>query len=135
MSKLVNRILSKDGELLAYVIRANFSSDLTSFITPPEHSFQVGLVVHPVGGQIQSHFHRTIKRQLDNTSEVLIVREGRCEIDIFDNDRNLVTNTELHPSDVMVMVSGGHGFRMLEDTVLLEIKQGPYLGIEEKERF
>ena len=135
MSELVNRVRSEDGELLAYVVRASFSTAITSFITPPEHSFQVGFVAYPVGGEIQSHCNRTIKRSISNTSEVLIVREGRCEIDIFDNDRKLAATLELQPGDVMVMVAGGHGFRMLENTVLLEIKQGPYLGIEEKERF
>ena len=135
MSKLIDRIHSKDGELLAYVIRASFSSDITSFITPPEQSFQVGLVVYPAGGKIQSHFHRTIQRNLSNTSEVLVVREGRCKIDVFDNARQLVATLELQQGDVMVMVAGGHGFQMIEDTVLLEIKQGPYFGLEEKERF
>lgn len=135
MSKLINRICTINGELLAYVIRATFSSDITSFVTPPEQSFQVGLVVYPEGGEIRSHFHRKIERSLSNTSEVLVVREGRCEIDIFDNQQELVATMELQTGDVMVMVSGGHGFRMLEDTVMLEIKQGPYLGIEEKQRF
>lgn len=135
MSNLINRVCTINGELLAYVIRATFSSDITSFFTPPEQSFQVGLVVYPEGGEIQSHFHRTIERSLSNTSEVLVVREGRCEIDIFDNQQELVATMELQTGDVMVMVSGGHGFRMLEDTVMLEIKQGPYLGIEEKQRF
>ena len=135
MSQQVNHVLSKDGELLAYVIRSSFSSNVTSFITPPEQSFQVGFVVYPEGGEIRNHSHRAIERHISNTSEVLVIRKGRCEIDIFDNDRKLVSSLELKTGDVMVMVSGGHGFRMLEDTVLLEIKQGPYLGIEEKERF
>ena len=135
MPEFIHRVRAQDGALLAYIIRAEFSTDITSFITPPEHNFQVGLVVHPQGGEIQSHFHRTIDRHISNTSEVLVVRKGRCEIDVFDSEQRLVETLQMTPGDVMVMVAGGHGFRMLEDTVLLEIKQGPYIGIEEKERF
>jgi hypothetical protein len=56
-------------------------------------------------------------------------------MDIYDDDRRLVATRELRKGDIMLMVGGGHGFRMLEDTVLLEVKQGPYTGLDEKERF
>ncbi len=79
--------------------------------------------------------HRPLKRTLVGTSEVLYLRQGRCEIDIFNNDRELVATRELRVGDLMLMVDGGHGFRMLEDSVFLEIKQGPYKGDDEKEHF
>ena len=135
MSNFIHHVRAEDGTLLAYLIRVDFSNEITSFITPPEHNFQVGLVVRPKGGEIQSHFHRKIERHISNTSEVLVLRKGHCEIDVFDDQQRLVETLRFSPGDVMVMVSGGHGFRMLEDTVLLEIKQGPYIGIEEKEHF
>jgi hypothetical protein len=69
------------------------------------------------------------------TQEVIIVRSGRCEIDLYDSDRRHVATRELDTGDVIIIASGGHGFRMLEDTVLLEVKQGPYTGLDEKERF
>lgn len=135
MPEFIHYVCAQDGALLAYIVRVEFTTDITSFITPPEHNFQVGFVVHPQGGEIQSHFHRTIDRHISNTSEVLVVRKGCCEIDVFDEQQRMVKTLQLNPGDVMVMVSGGHGFRMLKDTVLLEIKQGPYIGIEEKKRF
>ncbi len=135
MPEFIHYVCAQDGALLAYIVRVEFTTDITSFITPPEHNFQVGFVVHPQGGEIQSHFHRTIDRHISNTSEVLVVRKGCCEIDVSDEQQRLVETLQLNPGDVMVMVSGGHGFRMLKDTVLLEIKQGPYIGIEEKKRF
>lgn len=56
-------------------------------------------------------------------------------MDIYNDDQVLVATRELRAGDVMLMVGGGHGFRILEDTVFLEIKQGPYIGLDEKERF
>jgi len=79
--------------------------------------------------------HLPQERHLIGTSEVLVVKSGRCLVDVYNDDKVLVDTQELRTGDVLLMVGGGHGFRMLEDTVFLEIKQGPYLGMEEKERF
>jgi uncharacterized protein with PhoU and TrkA domain len=65
----------------------------------------------------------------------LIIRRGRCEVDIYNDDRQLIATRELREGDILLIVGGGHGFRILEDTVFLEIKQGPYTGIDEKVRF
>lgn len=129
--ELIEHILWEDKPL-AYIIRAAFQSKRTTFFTPPEFKQQVGFVVYPKGGEITRHVHRPLERHLIGTSEVLIVRSGRCEMDVYNDSRELVATRELGPGDVMLMVGGGHGFRMLEDTVLLEVKQGPYTGMDEK---
>ena len=123
------------GVPLAYIIRGKLNPTQTTFLTPPEFKQQVGFIVYPAGGEIQRHVHRSLERHLVGTSEVLIVRRGRCEIDIYNDERELVATRELGRGDIMLMVGGGHGFRMLEDTVFLEVKQGPYTGLDEKERF
>lgn len=120
---------------LAYIIRAEMAPEKTTFLTPSELNLQVGFVVYPAGGEVARHLHRPLERHIVGTSEVLVVKEGRCQMDIYDDDRRLVATRELRKGDIMLMVGGGHGFRMLEDTVLLEIKQGPYTGLDEKERF
>ena len=120
---------------LCYLIHASLMPEKTTFLTPHEFKQQVGFVVYPAGGEIQRHVHVALERHLVGTSEVLVLRKGRCLIDIYSDARELVATRELVTGDIMLMVGGGHGFRMLEDTVFLEVKQGPYTGIEEKERF
>jgi hypothetical protein len=134
-SDLFEKILSKRGEPLAYIISGTFVPERTTFLTPPEFKQQVGYVVYPAGGEVPRHVHRALERHLVGTSEVIVVRKGRCLLDVYDDERELVATRELHDGDVMLMVGGGHGFRMLEDTVFLEVKQGPYTGVDEKERF
>jgi mannose-6-phosphate isomerase-like protein (cupin superfamily) len=124
-----------DQKPLAYIIRGEMRPAETMFVTPPDFKQQVGFVVYPAGGIIQRHDHRPLERHLVGTAEVLVVQRGRCEIDVFNDCRELVATRELHSGDIMLMIGGGHGFRMLEDTVFLEIKQGPYTGEDEKERF
>jgi hypothetical protein len=131
---LFEKICYKDNTLV-YIIRSSFNPEITTFLTPSEFKQQVGYVVYPAGGEVERHVHLNLERQLVGTSEVLIIKKGRCLIDIYNDDRELVATRELNPGDLMLMVGGGHGFRMLEDTVFLEIKQGPYIGLEEKERF
>ncbi len=132
--ELVEHITWK-GEALAYIIRADMNPEKTKFLTPPEFNLQVGIVVHAAGGEIARHLHRPLERQIVGTNEVLVVKQGRCLIDIYNDDLELVSTREMTTGDVLLMVGGGHGFRMQEDTVFLEIKQGPYSGLDEKERF
>jgi len=134
-NSLIQERIERGGRPLAYIIRAAPMPERTTFVTPNEFKQQVGFVVYPSGGEIPRHVHRPLERHLVGTSEVLIVRRGRAEIDVYDDDKSLVATRELREGDVMLMVGGGHGFRMLEDTVFLEVKQGPYTGIDEKERF
>jgi hypothetical protein len=127
--------ITHGGFPLAYLIRHEVTSEATRFITSDDSNFQAGFVVYPAGGHVQAHVHLPVVRQVVGTSELLIVRSGRCIVDIYTDDRRLVASFEMLPGDAVLSVRGGHGFRMIEDTVLLEIKQGPYGGLAEKERF
>src|SRR5690348_2224732 len=118
--------IGRDGRVFAYVIHQGRDPHKTTFLTPDECIQQVGFVVHPAGSEVPRHTHLPIERRITGTPEVLVVRSGRCEMDVYDDDEQIVATRELRAGDVMLMQGGGHGFRMLEDTVLLEIKQGPY---------
>lgn len=120
---------------LTYIIRSGLLPDKTTFLTPSEFKQQVGFVVYPAGGEVKRHVHLPLERNLIGTSEVLILRQGHCLMDVYNDDRELVATRELRTGDLMLMVGGGHGFRMLEDTVFLEVKQGPFLPTTEKEHF
>lgn len=133
MKEVVEHI-EADGKRLGTIIRS-FHPSQTWFPTPPEYPLQVGFVVYPAGGEVARHRHRPIERHLQGTAEVILVREGRCEVDFYDSVGRIVATRELQAGDILFLVGGGHGFRMIEPTILLEVKQGPYAGLEEKERF
>lgn len=126
----------EDGtDRLAYIVRAASHPETTVFVTPPELPLQLGFIVYPADSDIPRHLHRPIQRQLAETLEVLIVRSGRTRVDFYSKFKEFVTSREVGAGDVLLLVSGGHGFHQLEDTVLVEVKQGPYTGLDEKERF
>ena len=128
-------ITTNDKVLTSIIIRADYRPPATTFITSPDLAQQVGFVVYPAGGVIKRHIHKNVDRQNTSSSEALFVREGKLEIDIYDHDQNLLATRELNAGDFVLMVSGGHGFRVLEAAILLEVKLGPYGGWQDKELF
>lgn len=124
------------GELpLAYIVRAGWNPAATEFLTPTHFGQQMGMIVYGEGQTITPHLHLPVVREVHGTSEVVIVRRGACEVDIYDQQKTLVTTRSLSLGDIVLLLNGGHGFRMTEDTVLFEVKQGPYVGMQDKERF
>jgi mannose-6-phosphate isomerase-like protein (cupin superfamily) len=132
---VIESICAEGGQVLAYVVRASAAPPHTEFLTPPDCNMQVGHVVYGAGSEIARHMHLPIERHIVGSTEVLIVQQGRCEVDVYTEQRQLIATRELGVGDMVIAVGGGHGFRVLEDLVLLEIKQGPYPGGVEKERF
>jgi hypothetical protein len=126
----------RSGDLvLAVIIPNDYEPKKSEFITPNSYKQQVGFIVYPGGGSIIPHVHHELSRELLGTSEVLFLKSGRCWVDFYLQDKTLFCSRELKSGDLLLLVNGGHGFRMIEDTVFLEIKQGPYIGEHEKERF
>lgn len=124
-----------ESRKLAYIIRGTLDPVKTTFITPNTFNLQIGFIVYPGGSEITRHTHVPVTRHIVGTSEVLLIKKGHCYVDIYNDEREKVTTRELFKDDVIAFIAGGHGFRMIDDTVIMEIKQGPYSGINEKERF
>jgi len=126
----------RDGEdILSVVIRALATIEKTTFITPDSFTQQAGFIVYPNGGEIVNHTHKPIDRHITGTPETLFVRKGKLIARFYNSGHELKGETIVTVGDVLMLVSGGHGFTALEDSILFEIKQGPYTGLEEKERF
>lgn len=115
------------------LIYAHAMPSATTFYTPGDLPLQVGQVVYPAGGQIAPHAHRASSRDIRGTTEVLLVQRGRLKLSLYAEDKTFLCSRELSKDDVIILVSGGHGFEFADDTVLLEVKQGPYLGDRDKD--
>jgi len=131
----VKETIQKNGKVLCIIIRAFPAPEATTFYTPNDLNLQVGKIVYGANTQIPRHTHRQVARQVEGTSEVIIVQKGQMIVDIYDDNKILVCSREMSEGDIVALVGGGHGFRLLKDTILLEVKQGPYSGVQEKDRF
>src|SRR4051794_24401195 len=135
MNPYIELVTSKDGQHLAYIIKAQWRPTATEFITPHSSNLQIGMIVYGKGQTIKRHAHLPIVRQVHGTNEVVSVRNGDCVVDIYDNQHCLVGSRRLTQGDIVVLIGGGHGFRINADTILFEVKQGPYTSCSDKEYF
>lgn len=131
---MIERINDSDVEL-ALIIRSSFKKDGIEFFTPGSYSQQLGYMNRPAGYVIPPHVHNPVARQVEFTKEVLFVRRGRLRVDFYSEDQDYLESTVLEAGDVILLARGGHGFEMLEPTEMIEVKQGPYAGDEDKTRF
>jgi hypothetical protein len=123
------------GQHIATIIRCNYMPEATTFLSPDGYYQQLGFVVYPSGGVVPRHLHLPLQRHLVGTPETLMIRRGRSEVELYAMDKSPLGTWVLETGDIIQLVSGGHCFKCLEETVFLEIKQGPYTGLVEKERF
>lgn len=125
-----------DGlEPIALIIRADFDADGLHFFTPDSFSQQVAYMRHPKDKVITPHVHNLVARQVLYTQEVLWVRQGKVEVNLYTSRKSFLTSRVLGAGDLILLCGGGHSFRMLEETSMIEIKQGPYSGDNDKIRF
>ncbi|MBU0495231.1 MAG: hypothetical protein KKA73_12860 [Chloroflexi bacterium] len=134
VTKGVERI-EANGTLLAIVIRADVRPDGVRFYTSDDASLQMGLLGHRTGFVAQPHIHHPMRRVIAHTMEMLHMRAGRMEVYVYDQQRQLVSTIDLAAGDTILLMAGGHGLKVTEDALILEVKQGPYLGVDDKEKF
>ena len=127
--------LKVGDQLLAVIVSHNFDRPGIHFFTPNDLSQQLAYMRHPAGKVIDPHIHNPVSRSVQYTQEVLFIKRGRLRVDFYDNDRNYIESRILQGGDVILLATGGHGFEVLEEIEMIEVKQGPYAGDQDKTRF
>ena len=124
-----------NSQLISVIIRSQYHAEGISFFTPDDFSQQLAYMNREKGYVISPHVHNPVKREVSYTQEVLFIKSGKVRVDYFDDDKNYLESHILNHGDVVLLSSGGHGFHMLEDSEIIEVKQGPYAGDKDKTRF
>ncbi len=133
MMQQITHILH-ENQLIAIIIPNTYEEHGVHFFTPNDLSQQLAYMRHPAGKQIPPHVHNPLAREVLYTQEVLIIRKGRLRVDFYDNGKNYLESRILDAGDVILLVTGGHGFEALEEMEIIEVKQGPYTGDADKIR-
>ncbi|MBP6505947.1 MAG: hypothetical protein KA257_00150 [Opitutaceae bacterium] len=123
------------GELLALIVPHQFNQPGIHFFTPNEFSQQLAYMQHPAGKLIAPHVHNPVARSVEYTLEVLFIKRGKLRVDFYDNSQAYLESRVLEAGDVILLATGGHGFEVLEELEMIEVKQGPYAGDRDKTRF
>lgn len=119
-----------DGNIgnLVVIVRGGYAPVGTQFHTEPTDQQQVATIRRKAGDKIPAHKHNLRKREIWLTSEVFVIRTGRMAIDLYSSWGSFFKTVEASAGDVVIIKNGGHGIRFLEDTIFVEVKQGPYFG-------
>jgi hypothetical protein len=116
----------------AIVIRSSASVSGIEFFTPVNYSQQIGLMSRPSGYTVPAHIHNEVERTISTTQEVLMIRSGVCLISLLNASGHTFQKITLEPGDVILLATGAHKLQMLTDCQILEVKQGPYAGENDK---
>jgi hypothetical protein len=127
--------IKKGEDIYAIILRKEFANPGPNFFTPGEFSQQLGMLVHPAGKIVQRHRHKLVRREILRTQEVLILLEGRIRVELFDEEGVRLKTAIMRPSDAILLARGGHRVKVLEAAKIIEVKQGPYAGFDDKEYY
>ena len=130
----VEKILH-NGEEFAIILRNEKTIDGVEFYTKQEYPFQMGGQTREAGEEVKAHIHRPVKREITHAQEIIHLDYGKVEVEFLDENFNLISKSVLTSGDTALFVKGGHKFKFLEKTKLIEVKQGPYEGVEKDKRF
>ncbi len=135
MEKYIEYIRYKEN-LYAIIIRDEYHGDGVHFLTDGDFSQQMAYMQHPSGKVIDAHVHHHEQRKVIQTQEVLVIKKGVLRVDFYTlEEKKYFGSILLRAGDVILLSYGGHGFEVIEDVEMVEVKQGPYLGDKDKERF
>jgi hypothetical protein len=128
-------VINDNGQMLALIVSHSYDKPGISFFTPNELSQQLAYMRHPAGKLIEPHVHNPVPRQVQYTQETLLIKRGKLRVDFYNEQHAYLESRILGAGDVILLIKGGHGFEVLEEVELFEVKQGPYVGEQDKTRF
>jgi cupin fold WbuC family metalloprotein len=90
---------------------------------------------HKKGHIIPAHTHNARSSHINTTTEVLIVESGRLATTLYSKNHEFIDTRVLEGGDIIVIMSGGHSFEVIENCIFFEVKQGPFDPTNDKTLF
>ncbi len=127
-------IIEHKKYIFGYIIKYTKKNGV-NFLTPAKLSHQVGFIKHKKNHEIIPHLHLINKRKINYTSEVLIIQKGKIRIDLYNKKKKYLFSKIAKKNEIVILIKGAHGFKILDNCEMLEIKQGPFNDKEDKIKF
>ena len=123
-------------KLFALIVRGKYRKKRgITFFTPNESTQQFGYMKHKKKYIIKPHLHKKRTTKILYTTEVILLLKGKIRVDFYNSNKKYLFSKIINEKDIIMLVHGGHGFKILKDVEMLEIKQGPYNLIKDKVKF
>ena len=128
-------IIKHENVNLAIIVRNDFHKSGVTFLTENENYQQLAYMSHEKGKKITPHIHQEFKREIYKTQEVLFIKEGVLKVNFFSLKKKFLFSKFLNQGDLILLMDGGHGFEVMEDLKMIEVKQGPFYQDSDKIKF
>jgi hypothetical protein len=132
---MIKKIIHKN-KLYALIIKETYQDKKgVSFFTKNADNQQIGFMSHPKNYLIKPHKHQKRATKIFITSEVIVLQKGKLRVDFYDTRKKYLFSIVVKKNQIIMLVHGGHGFKVLEAVKMLEIKQGPFVSHKDKVKF
>ena len=123
-------------KLYALIVRNRYKKKKgVSFFTDKNATQQFGYMNHKKDYVILPHRHNKRQSKILLTTEVIIILKGILRVDFYNNKEKYLFSKKLYSNDLIMLSNGGHGFKVLKDIQMIEVKQGPYSLSMDKVKF
>ena len=132
---MIEKVFNKKT-LYALIVRGKYKNKRgINFFTDKNATQQCGYMNHKKGHIILPHKHNKRFSKIEMTTEVIIIIKGILRVDFYDNKEKYLFSKKLYSDDIIMLSNGGHGFKVLKDVKMIEVKQGPYSPVKDKVKF
>ena len=132
---MIEKITHKK-ELFALIVRGKYRNKKgITFFTPNNATQQFGYMKHKRGHVIEPHKHKKRLTHILSTTEVILLLKGSLRIDFYSQKKMYLFSKIVNQRDIVLLVHGGHGFKVIKDVEMIEVKQGPYSLANDKVKF
>ena len=132
---MIEKILHKK-RLFALIVRRQFRKKSgINFFTSKEATQQFGFMKHKKNHIIKPHKHNKRLTRILRTTEVILLLKGTLRVDFYNNNNKYLFSKKINEKDIIMLIHGGHGFKVLKNVEMIEVKQGPYSLARDKMKF
>ena len=129
------QVIKSNGKVIAIIIRKGINIKGVKFFTPPHYPFQIGFHNRKKNTYLKPHLHPVHNFYIKSSQEVLYILQGKVRINLYSDEKKFICYKILNSGDSVLLVNGGHGVKLLKDSKIFEVKQGPYVGDEKAKVF
>lgn len=124
-----------NGKVIALIIQKGFKPVGINFFSPQDYSLQLGAMTRPRGYHVMPHIHKPLKRMTKCTQEVLFIQSGKVRVDFYSLKQVFLKSRRLNAGDIILFAGAGHAIEFIKKSVIVEVKNGPYIQGADKSRF
>ena len=132
---MIEKILHKN-KLFALIVRRQFRKKSgINFFTSKDATQQFGFMKHKKNHFIKPHKHNKRLTRILRTTEVILLLKGTLRVDFYNDKFKYLFSKKINEGDIIMLIHGGHGFKVLKNVEMIEVKQGPYRLASDKVKF